>query len=377
MIIKRKVCLRCIMDTTAEGIVFDDKGQCNYCTKFLNLLKKYKPLSREMQQKKLSLLIEKVKRDGRNKPYDCIVGVSGGVDSSYALHITKKFGLRPLAVHMDNGWDSELAQQNIEHLVKGLGVDLYTYVIDWDEYRSLMQAFFDADVIDVELLYDNALSAVVHMMAKKYGIEYILAGSNTMTEGMSIPPNWNWFKFDKKNIYAIAKQFGDIKIKSFPAIAHREKLYYSYIRKIKWISFLDYFEYNKFEALKILQSQYNYKPYPYKHYESVFTRFYQGYILPQKFGVDKRKLHLSTLIISGQMLREEAIKMMENIPYPSQSDLDEDITYFLKKMRWNKTDLEEYLSRPEKSHLLYGSEMRLFDFLRKMKRRYSCYRVRK
>jgi N-acetyl sugar amidotransferase len=351
------------MDTTAKGIIFDENGICNYCKEFEKLLRKPK--------KKLNLdlneLVEKIKRDGKGKPYDCIVGISGGVDSSYTLVKVKELGLRPLAVHMDNGWDSELAANNIKNLVQGLGVDLYTHVIDWDEYRELMQAFFDADVIDIELLYDNAMLAVNYQQANKYGIKYILAGTNTSTEGMKIPENWNWFKLDKKNIYALAKR-NRVKIKTFPSIDVLEYIYYEFIKKIKWISFLDYLQdYNKFEALDILEKNYSYKPYPYKHYESIFTRFYQGYILIEKFGVDKRKLHLSTLIISGQISKEEALKQMKNkYAYPSEKELQEDIEYFLKKMRWSKEELENYLKRPEKPHDMYGSERWLWNFLEQM-----------
>jgi len=356
-------CTRCLMDTTAKGIEFDEQGVCNFCRDFEELLKNpKKPIELSLEQ-----LIEKIRKDGKNKPYDCIVGVSGGVDSSFTLVKAKELGLRPLAVHMDNGWNSELAANNIKNLVEGLGVDLYTHVIDWDEYRELMQAFFDADVIDVELLYDNAMLAADYQQAAKYGIKYILAGTNTSTEGMRMPENWNWFKFDKKNIHRLAKT-KKIRIKTFPSIGTIDFIKHEFLRRIRWISFLDYLDdYNKFEALKMLEKNYGYKPYPYKHYESIFTRFYQGYILPEKFNVDKRKVHLSTLIISGQLSREEAIKQMHGkYAYPSENELKEDIDYFLKKMRWTMQDLENYLHRPEKPHDVYGSEKNLYMTLLKL-----------
>lgn len=359
---KYQMCTRCLMDTTADGITFDEKGICNYCKDFESILRN--------PSKRINLnladLVNKIKKEGKNKPYDCIVGVSGGVDSSYTLIKVKELGLRPLAVHMDNGWNSELATNNIKNLIEGLGVDLFTHVIDWVEYRELMQAFFDADVIDVELLYDNAMLAVNYNQAKKYGIKYILSGSNTSTEGLRMPYSWNWHKMDKKNIIKLAKR-RNIKIKTFPIIGGIEFLLNDFIKKIKWISFLDYLEfYNKFEALDILQRDYNYKPYPFKHYESIFTRFYQGYILPEKFNVDKRKVHLSTLIISGQMTRETALKQLEGIPYPSENDLQDDIDYFLKKMKWTKEDLTNYISRPEILHSVYGSERWWWDMLLKI-----------
>lgn len=354
-------CKRCLMDDTAANFRITENG-CNYCDEFFEILSKPK----KKLDYSLEELISKIKENGKNKPYDCVVGISGGVDSSYTLIKVKELGLRPLAVHMDNGWDSELAANNIKNLVEIAGIDLFTHVIDWDEYRELMQSFFDADVIDIELLYDNAMLAVCYQQAHKYGLKYILAGTNTSTEGIRMPENWNWFKYDKKNIKSLAK-IRKIRLNTFPAIGTINFVYYEFIKKIKWISFLDYLpSYNKFEALEILQKQYNYKPYPYKHYESIFTRFYQGFILPVKFGVDKRKNHLSALVLTGQMKKEKALNLLQEIPYPSEKDLIEDIEYFLKKMRWNKKDLFEYLNRPEKPHSLYGTEKPLWDFLRKI-----------
>jgi len=359
---EQKRCKRCLMDTTAEDIVFDDQGFCNYCTDFL--------LNINFQHQKVGISLEsfvnKVKSDGEKKKYDCIIGVSGGVDSSYALLKAKELGLRPLAVHMDNGWDSELASNNIKNLVEKLEVDLYTHVIDWGEYRELMQAFFDADVIDVELLYDNAMLAVCYQQASKYQIHYILAGTNTATEGMRLPKNWNWFKYDKKNIKNLAK-LRNVRLKTFPAIGTFDYVRFEFIKRIKWVSFLDYLpQYSKNDALKTLQDRFSYQPYPYKHYESIFTRFYQGFILPVKFGVDKRKNHLSTLVLTGELKKENAEKLLKEIPYPSEQELINDIECFLERMKWSKEDLVEYLKRPEKPHSIYGSEKRLWERLSKI-----------
>ena len=341
-----RMCTRCVMDTTANDIVFDEGGVCNYCTEFLERSSHVIFQNPETRRKELDDLVRRIKKDGEGKRYDCVVGVSGGVDSSWVLVKAVELGLRPLAVHMDNGWNSELAQNNIANLVRKLGVDLYTHVIDWNEYRSLMQAFFDADVIDVELLYDNAMLAVDYGQAAKHGVNYILAGTNQATEGMRIPSNWNWFKYDKRNIKALGKRFGNVALKTFPAFGTIDYIRYEFLRKIRWLSFLDYMEYNKFESMERLQRDFAYKPYPYKHYESVFTRFYQGYILPEKFGVDKRKLHLATLVVSGQTTREEALKSLEGIPYPTPEELAQDRVYFLKKMGWTETQLADYLQRP-------------------------------
>lgn len=333
-------------------------GTCNYCVEYSALLAKAAQPSTINGKTGLDDLVSQIRKEGEGKRYDCIVGLSGGLDSAWTLYQAIKQGLRPLAVHMDNGWNSELAQSNIENLVRSLGVDLYTHVIDWPEYRSLMQAFFDADVIDVELLYDNAMLAVNYQQAVKFGVRSILAGTNVATEGMRMPPGWNWYKFDARNIRSIASR---VKIRTFPIISTFDRIYYTFIRRIRWISFLDAINYKKAEALEVLTRDFRYKPYPYKHYESIFTRFYQGYILPRKFGVDKRRLHLSTLIVSGQMSREVALQQLAELPYPSENELLQDRKYFIKKMGWSESQLEEYLARPPRPHEHFASEKEFKD----------------
>ena len=369
-----QVCKRCVMDTSASDIHFDSEGVCNYCSEFLERSSHILFEDGSARSVRREMFIEKVKKHGAGKRYDCIIGLSGGVDSAWVIYQAVKAGLRPLAVHMDNGWNSELAQHNIKNLVSQLGVDLYTHVIDWHEYRGLMQAFFDADVIDVELLYDNAMLAVNYQQAEKNGVKYILAGTNQSTEGMRMPEGWNWLKFDKRNIHALQRRFSPkSKISTFPALGTLDYIYYRMLRRFEWISFLDFFDYNKAEALQTLEKELGYKPYPYKHYESVFTRFYQGYLLPRKFGVDKRRLHLSTLVASGQMTRDEALQGLEGIAYASEQALEEDRQYFLKKMGWSADQLENYLSRPAKPHDAYPSEKPLWDFCVKAYMRASSY----
>jgi N-acetyl sugar amidotransferase len=353
------VCRRCVMDTSARDIAFDLDGNCNYCSEYLAHLGALGNQSKgsDATLDGLESLADAVKKGGKGKAYDCIVGVSGGVDSSWALVKAVELGLRPLAVHMDNGWNSNLAVSNISNLVDGLGVDLFTYVINWKEYRSLMDAFFDADVIDVELLYDNALHEVCYSQARKYGVRYILSGSNFSTEGMRMPASWAWGnKWDGRNILKIAKR-SKVEIKTFPLFSTLKWLCYSYGHRIQWVPFLDYVPYNKEEVLTCLESEYSYTRYPYKHYESVFTRFYQGHILPKKFGVDKRRVHFSSLIASGQLDRSLAIENLSKLPYPSDRDLEIDMKFFLSKMEWATKDLKEYLGRPEVSHGKYGTDL--------------------
>ena len=283
------------------------------------------------------------------------------MDSSWVLVKAKQAGLNPLCVHMDNGWNSELAQNNIANLVHKLDVDLYTHVIRWEEYRALMQAFFNADVVDIELLYDNAMLAVNYEQAKKFSVKYILSGSNKATEGMTMPRAWHAFKFDKRNIKNLA---GKLDFNTFPSIGTFTRIYHQVVHGTEWLSLLDELDFNKFEAMEELTENFGYKKYPYKHYESIFTRFYQGYILPTKFGIDKRKVHFSSLIISGQMSRDDALKDLQKNPYSEQKDLESDLNYFLKKMDWDQNDLAEYIQRPRKEHEEYGSGEKFFYFMK-------------
>ena len=356
-----QVCKRCIMDTTANEITFDKKGNCNYCT---DLIKRLNIAKKKDVQNNLENLVNNIKKNNRKKKYDCIIGLSGGVDSSYTLLKSIEMGLRPLAVHLDNGWNSELAQHNISNLVNILNVDLYTHVVDWTEYKNFQEAFFKANVIDIELLMDNAMLAINYKLANKYNIKNILSGTNTSTEGMKIPNNWSWFKNDVKNIKYIGKKFTNQKIKTLPTFSTFDFIYYELFKKIKWVLFLDNLDYVKEDAIKELINKCNYKPYPYKHYESVFTRFYQAYILPKKFNVDKRKLHLSNLIITNQMNRENALLKLSESAYTSQEEEKKDINYFLKKMDWSSKKFQNYLQEPEIKHDFYPSEIKLWNNLK-------------
>jgi N-acetyl sugar amidotransferase len=356
-----RVCARCVMDESAPGIVFDERGICNYCKAFEDVHRRYVEPDQADRRRRLEALVEQVKRDGRGRRYDCVVGISGGVDSSSVLVKTIELGLRPLAVHMDNGWNAELAQNNIANLVRNLGVDLVTHVIDWSEYRGLMEAFFAADVIDVELLYDNAAIAVNFRQAHRFGVKHMLNGTNVATEGMPMPPGWNWNKFDRRNIVAISRRFGGPRLSTFPSIGTLDQVRF-HLLGLRWHSLLNFFDYKKQEVMAELQRDHGYTPYPFKHYESVFTRFYQGFILPVKFGVDKRRLHHSTLVMNGEMRRDEALESLAGLAYESERLLRKDRRYFLKKMRWNEDKLDDYLARPAVPHDHYPSETRLWDF---------------
>ena len=353
-----KNCSRCLMDESADSITFDENGYCNYCNEFITKSSPIKNLNKDRFIKDFINLIKK-----RNGKYDCIVGVSGGIDSSYVLVKCVEMGLKPLAVHMDNGWNSHIAQNNISNLVRDLDVDLITHVINWKEYRSLMNSFFKSHVIDIELLYDHAMLAINYKIANKFRIKYIISGSNRSTEGFEMPKNWNWFKYDKKNIKSINQHFENIQIKTFPFIGIYKFIYYRMIKKIEWIAFLDYLDYKKEEAQAYLIKKFNFIPYPYKHYESVFTRFYQGYILPKKFGIDKRKIHLSNLIMTNQLSRDEGLKILSQSPYSSELEIRNDINFFLKKMNWTLKNLNDYINSKEIKHSFYKNDYKTWKKL--------------
>lgn len=360
-----KTCTRCIMDSSASNISFDQEGRCNFCGDFLASLEQRGLAGSQSEREQL---LERIRREGRGRDYDCIIGLSGGVDSSYVLYQAVRNGLRPLAVHLDNGWNSELAVDNIANLVRTLKVDLYTHVIDWEENRDLQLSFFKANVLDIELLMDNAMLALNYQQARKYGLRHILAGTNRSTEGIRMPEGWNWLKFDKRNILAIHRRHGSVPVRTHPLISVLDFARYEFFHRIHWTPFLDYFNFRKEAALEELGREVGYRPYPYKHYESVFTRFYQGYILPRKFGVDKRRMHLSTLVVTGQMQRDEAMAMMQHSPYPDENQMLQDREFVIKKLGFTEASFEAYMAAPPVGHASYASEVPLWEFLKKTHR---------
>jgi N-acetyl sugar amidotransferase len=362
-----RLCARCVMDTTAGDITFDADGVCNYCTEFVERL--HHSENRELQEfGSLENFVAHLKRQAKGKEYDCVLGVSGGVDSSYALLLAVKQGLKPLAVHLDNGWNSELASHNIGNLVTKLGVDLYTHVIDWEENRDLQRSFFNANVVDIELLMDNAMLAVNYEQAARYGLKYILSGTNTATEGLQMPAAWNHNKLDVRNIRGIQKRFGTFAIKTHPLFSTLDRLWYGSVRGIRWMQFLNLVNYVKADALKELEREVGYKPYPYKHYESVFTRFYQAVILPKKFGFDKRRVHLSALVMTGQITRAQALQLLTHSPYPDPGQEEQDTRFVKKKLGFSDEWFEGYLRSPGVSHQAYPSEKPLWDALNSVRR---------
>lgn len=357
-----QICTRCVMDTSDPEIVFDSYGVCSNCHKASSLLK-HVHLSEEESQRRLLSWKRKIQEHGRRRKYDSIIGLSGGVDSSYTALLASRLGLRPLAVHFDNGWNTEIAVHNIKKVVNTLGFDLETYVINWDEFRDLQRAYFKASVVDIEALTDHAITAAMFRLARKHGIRYILSGSNTATEHC-MPKKWIWNKQDLTNIKAIHRLFGERKIKSYPMLSTWR---YLVLRRtsFEFVTLLNDVNYRKFKAIKELKEELGWKEYGAKHYESLFTKFYQAYILPKKFGIDKRRAHLSSLIRNGEITRDQAMNELEKTLY-DQLELNSDMEYVLKKIGFTRDEFADILACNPVPHDCYPSDRAFVERLLKV-----------
>jgi N-acetyl sugar amidotransferase len=358
-----RMCTRCIMDTTDPDIQFDENGVCNHCRGYEEKARSYLRTGPKGQAE-LNRLVEEIKAKGKGKEYDCVLGVSGGVDSTYVAYTLKNLGLRPLAVHMDNGWDAELAVSNIEKFLNQLDIDLYTYVLDWEEFKDLQLAFLKASVSDAEIPTDHAIAAVLYQVASERNIKYIISGSNLVTEGI-LPNSWTYGVNDWRYIKSVHHIFGSRKLKRYPHYSFLDLLYYIFVKRIQLIRILNYIPYNKEQAIDVLENQLSWRNYGGKHYESIYTRFFQGYILPKKFNIDKRQAHLSTLICSGQITREEALAEMQNPAYAGYM-LEEDMEYVLKKLELAEDEFEHLMSLPTKSYKDYRTYLSLRNVIRKV-----------
>ena len=353
-------CTRCIMDTTDPEITFNSEGHCNHCIEYFELAPFYEYKGEE-SDKQLAAIVAKIKEAGKNSDYDCMVGVSGGVDSTYVAYLAKKLGLRILAFHFDNGWNSELAVKNVENIVKKLDVDYQTWVVDWEEFRDLQIAFLKASVANAETPSDHAFLAATYRLCAKYKIKYFLNGSNFATEAI-LPNSWGYNAKDVKHLNAIHRLFGKIKFKTYPLLGFNREFYYTYIKKIKMVRLLNYVPYVKEEAMKTIENELGWVYYGGKHYESVFTRFFQAYYLPHKFNFDKRLAHLSSLICSGQITREQALEEMKKDTYPPDL-LAQDKEYVIKKLGMTPAEFENILEGPPKSYKDYPNDEKRLQFI--------------
>lgn len=353
------VCKNCILDSNDDpNLTIDENGYCNHCHWYQSEAAIFLKQGKEAETL-LADTVAKIKEYGKNKKYDCLIGLSGGVDSSYVAYKAKQLGLRALCVHFDNGWNSEYAVMNIQNIVNKLDFDLYTYVINWEEFKDLQIAYLKASVIDIEVLTDHAIYGTMFKIAKDNDIKYVLGGHNVVTEGI-LPYHWTYNKKDYINIRAIHKKYGSLKLNTFPFLDRKMK---RFIEKsgIEFVNYLNWMPYVKDEIKQLLQKELGWKDYGGKHYESIWTRFYQGYILPVKFGVDKRKAHLSTLICSGQMTRLQALEEMKNPPY-EETQLKIDKEFVLKKLDLTEEAFSTIMREPIRSHRDFDTEGSFFNY---------------
>lgn len=339
------------MDTTDPNITFDANGECCYC-KIYNHRAKNEVFRGPEGEMRLAQIMEKIKKDGEGKPYDCLIGVSGGVDSTFVVWHLKKLGLRPLALHLDNGWNSELAVDNIKNTLEKLDIDLYTYVLDWDEFKDLQLAFLKASVPNAEIPTDHAIVAINFKVAMKHGIKYIVNGGNVSTESF-VPVAWAYDARDQRHLKAIHKEFGTVPLRTFPTMGIPAYLCAVLIKGIRWFTLLNYIKYQKSQAMKVLEEELGWRAYGAKHYESVYTRFYQGYILKQKFGFDKKRAHLANLVLSGDMSRAQALAAVQEEDYIGTGIYFEDREFAIKKLGLSEAQFEEIMARSVKTHYDY------------------------
>lgn len=356
-----RVCSRCVLDTTIKSIRFNDKGECNFCESHDRLLTYY-PQDAKVKKQRLDELVAKIKLAGKGKDHDCILGVSGGTDSTYSLYMAVQLGLRPLAVHFDNGWSSDIAVSNIKKACSKLKIDLHTYVVNWEEFKNIQIAFLKASVPCIEVPTDSAISGTLYRQAKQEGIKYILSGISFVTEG-TVPREWSFI--DGTYIKNINKTFGKVPIQSYPLLTMFDLFRYTFVDGIIHIPFLNYFDYSKQQAKDILEKELDWKYYGGHHYENIYSHFAFGWYLLQKFNIDKRKITLAAQVRMGHVTREEALKILSTPPEVKK----ETIEYVITKLGLKSEEFNELLTLPPKTFLDYPTSyplLKRFSFVMKL-----------
>lgn len=356
-----QICANCIMDTSDSNITFDARGWCDYCTNYHdNIRPNWHP--DERGRRELQPGLDAIRRHGKGRDHDCLIGISGGVDSSYVVHLAKQeFGLRPLLFHVDAGWNSQEAVNNVERLVDELGVDLHTEVVNWLEMQDLQLAFFRAQVPHIDTPQDHAFFAGLYNFAAKHGFKYILTGANYSTECVREPLEWHYHASDLRQLRDIHRRFGTRPLSTFPtADIFTFKLYYRYVKGVRVVKPLNHVPYIKEDAMQLLVDRYGWQRYAHKHYESRFTRFYEGYWLPTKFGYDKRRAHFSSLILTGQLTRDEALAKISQPAYDPET-VAQDFEYVATKLDLSVDELRAIMNGPNKTYRDYKNSMGLID----------------
>ncbi|ETZ07153.1 NAD synthetase [Holospora obtusa F1] len=357
-----QICVRCIMDTTDPLIQFDEQGICSHCKSF-DLRKDQVLFPSDEGKEKINQVIKEIKEKNKHKKYDCILGLSGGVDSSYLAYWAAKFSkLRVLAVHVDGGWNSEIAVSNIEKIVKTLNIDLITHVVDWKEMRELQVAFLKSGVANQDTPQDHAFFAALYNFANKNDISIVLSGYNFTSESV-LPQSWGYSAMDLDHIKSIYKRFGRTKLSKFPTVSFfKNYVYYPYIKRIKVISPLNYLDYDKENAIEILKKELGWSYYGGKHHESKFTAFFQSFWLPTRFNYDKRKAHLSSLVLAGQLGRDQALEIIKVSPFDHKK-IPFEKEFIAKKLNISVNDLDNFLKQPLISHTAYKTNQRKMKML--------------
>jgi N-acetyl sugar amidotransferase len=348
------------MDTSDPEISFDDAGCCNHCRAYAERTSKLTYRGVE-SQRELDAIVARIKHAGRSAEYDCVLGISGGVDSCYAAYIAKSLGLRPLTVHMDNGWDSDTAVKNIKNVVARLGIDYQSYVLDWDEFKDLQLSFLRASVAEIETPTDMAIPAALHRVAAENRVKFVISGGNYSTEGI-LPKAWHYDAKDVRYLNAIHSRFGTRRLRSFPKFGYWSEAYFKLVKGIRFVYVLNYVPYSKAEAVKYLEKELGWKNYGGKHHESKITAFVQSYVLPVKFDIDYRRATLSTQICAGVVSREDAVQQLRRSPFdPATIDGDKD--YIAKKFEITRAELEAILALPPRSYRDYPNDRRFLEVL--------------
>ena len=357
-----QVCSNCVMDSSDPKIVFDYKGICDHCNTYYSYIKPYWHTD-ERGNSEMNSIINRIKVSGKGKDYDCIIGMSGGVDSSYLVYAAKEImGLRPLVFHVDAGWNSQVAVNNIERLVDGLSLDLFTEVINWEEMKDIQRAFFRSGVPHIDTPQDHAFFAVMYKFASQNNISYILTGANYSTECIRNPIDWMYYQSDSRQIRDIHKIFGDRPLRTFPMTSILwHKVWLPYVRGIKVLKPLNYIPYIKAEAQQFLTDKFGWQAYPQKHFESRFTRFYESYWLYERYGYDVRKVQFSSLILTNQMTRERALVELQKLPY-DQKSITQEIEFVSNKLDLSAEELMSFMSLPKKTFRDYRNQEKIYRF---------------